>query len=294
MFMRATILKSSIKRPETGIIETDSDLNYGKVFEQVEKRKLFFFTLHYYWMNKEAYLQSRHSISLLRSHDELPENEYFLKIGYKTFLVNLSKSKEDIYSSFDYTGARYKINKAQKSGVIVRRAETPAEKRQFYDFYRTFARDPKRRNKILVLQEGELDRLDIFYAISTEGEYLGGTGLLPSTDRRYLLYKYSATLHRACENELLIWHAIQYAKDAHYAYFDMSWMWPADDKNTDQYRLYQFKKKFGGNLVPFYTYVKLRGPFKIPGILFKLILKFFFHGDLNNFTLLLKKMKAFK
>ena len=101
-------------------------------------------------------------------------------------------------------------------------------------------------------------------------------------------------MHRSCENELLIWHAIQYAKDAGYAYFDMSWILSIEDKNSDQYRLYQFKKKFGGNLVPFYSYVKLRGPFKVFGILFKLILNFFFKGDLNNFTLLLKKMKVFK
>jgi lipid II:glycine glycyltransferase (peptidoglycan interpeptide bridge formation enzyme) len=245
-------------------------------------------------MDTEAYRKSPNSISLLRSHDELPEKEYFLKIGYKTFLIDLSKTKEAIYSAFDYTGARYKINKAQKKGVIVKKAETAAEKQKFYDFYQAFAGDPKRKNKILVLQEEELNRLDVFCAVSAEGEYLGGTGLLPSPDRRYLLYKYSATLHRSCENELLLWHAIQYAKDAQYAYFDMSWMWPAEDEQSDQYRLYQFKKKFGGDLVDFYTYVKLKGLFKVPGALFKLILKYFFKGDIINFTLRLKKLKGFK
>lgn len=217
-----------------------------------------------------------------------------MKISYKTFLIDLSKTKEEIYSAFDYTGARYKINKALKSGVIVKRAETAAEKQKFYDFYQTFAEDPRRENKILVLQNSELNNLDVFYAVSTEGEYLGGIGLLPSPDRRYLLYKYAATLHRFCENELMLWHAIQYAKDAQYAYFDMSWMWPTEDTKSDQYRLYQFKKKFGGNLVSFYTYVKLRGPFKVPGVMFRLILKYFFNGDIINFTLRLKKLKGFK
>ncbi len=134
--------------------------------------------------------------------------------------------------------------------------------------------------------------MDIFYAVSAEGDYLGGIGLLPSADGRYLLYKYAATLHRFCENELLIWHAIQYAKDDRYSYFDMSWMWATDDKNSDQYRLYQFKKKFGGSLADFYTYVKLRGFLIIPGIIFKLILDFFFKGDMIKFTLLLKKVKV--
>ena len=269
-------------------------MNFQRDLEQTEKRKLFFFTLHYYWMDKDAYLKSKNYISLLRTHDKLPEKEYFLELVYKTFLIDLSKTKEIIYSTFDYTGARYKINKALKSGVIVKRADTAAEKQQFYDFYQAFAEALKRKNKILVLQRNELDKLVILYAVSNYGEYLGGTGLLPSPDSRYLLSKYSATLHRSCENELLIWHAIQYAKDNGYAYFDMSWILSIEDKKSDQYRLYQFKKKFGGNFVPFYTYVKLRGPFKLTGILFKLILNFLFKGDLNNLTLLLKKIRVFK
>ena len=260
----------------------------------VERRTLLCFTLNYYWMDTGAFRKSRQYISLLRSHDELPDNEYFLKIPYKTFLIDLSKSKDAIYAAFDYTGARYKINKAFKNGVVVRRAETAAEKQQFHDFYQAFAEDPSRKNKILVLQKSELDSLEIFYAVSAKGEYLGGIGLLPSPDRRYVLYKYAATVHRFCENELMLWHAIQYAKDARYAWFDMSWMWSTDDKTSDQYRLYQFKKKFGGDLVPFYTYVKLRGPFIIPGMLFKLILQVFFKGDIIKVTLLLKRMRVFK
>lgn len=262
--------------------------------EPVEKRKLLFFTLYYYWMDTEAFFDSKHYISLLRTHDELPEKEYFLRIIYKTFLIDLSKSKEEIYAAFDATGARYKIKKAIKSGVVVKRAETAEEKKKFYNFYQAFVEDPKRKNKILVLQQDELDKLNIFYAISAEGEYLGGTGLLTSPDKRYLLYKYAATLHRFCENELILWHAIQYAKDAGYACFDMSWIWPTEDKSSDQYRLYQFKKKFGGTLVNFYSYVKLRGLFKVPGAFSKVILKYFFRGDINNFTLFLKKLKVFK
>ncbi len=269
-------------------------MNYRRHSERVEKRRLFCFTLHYYWMDAEAFRQSRHYISILRSHDGLPEREYFLRTVYKTFLIDLSQPKEKIYSGFDYTGARYKINKAIKNGVVVKRAETVEEKKKFYDFYQAFVEDPKRKDKILVLQLDELDILEIFYAVSAAGEFLGGVGLLPSPDMRYLLYKYAATLHRFCENELMLWRAIQYARDAGYAYFDMSWMWPTEDKNSKMYRLYQFKKKFGGNLVDFYTYVKFRGPLKVPGMIFKLILNLLFKGDMIKFALFLKKMKVFK
>lgn len=260
----------------------------------VEQRRLLFFTLNYYWMDTGAYLKSRKSISLLRTHDELPEGEYFLKIRYKTILIDLSQTKEEIYAAFDNTGARYKINKAIKSGIKVKRAETAAEKQKFYDFYQKFIEDPKRKNKILALQQNELDKLNIFNAFSAEGEYLGGIGLLPSPDGRYLLYKYAATLHRFCENELLLWHAIQFAKDAGYSWFDMSWFRLTEDKESDQYRLYQFKKKFGGNMVDFYSYVRFRGRLILPGLIFKVVLKHLFADDINNVALLLKRLKLFK
>lgn len=260
----------------------------------VEKRKLLCFTLHYYWMDSTAFCRSKNLISLLRTHDELAEKEYLLKFRYKTFLIDLSKTRDEIFSAFEAKGARYKIRKALKDNVIVKMAETEEEKQKFYDFYRAFVAAPKRKDKILVVQDDELNKLVIFYAVSAEGEYLGGIGLLPSSDGRYLLDKYCATLHRFCEQELLIWHAVQYAQDMHYSYFDLSWMLPTEDKNSDQYRLYQFKKKFGGNLVDTYSYVKFRGPLIVPGLLFSMLLKVLFKGDINRFALCLKKFKVFK
>lgn len=259
-----------------------------------EKRKLLFFTLNYYWMDREGFLKSKERISLLRTHDELPQKEYFHKISYQTFLIDLGRSKEELFSALDYKSARYPINRALKSGVDVKLAETPAEKRRFYDFYQSFVAEPQRKNKILTLKKSELEKLVVFYAVSPEEDFLGGIGLLPSPDGRYLLYKYSATKHRLCENDLLVWHAIQYAKDAGYAYFDMSWMGRVDDRDSKQYQLFQYKKKFGGELVDFYSFIKLRGALRIPGLVFTLLLKYLFKGDINNFTLCLKKLKVFK
>ena len=260
----------------------------------VEKRKLLFFTINYYWMDKESFLKSNNGVSLLRTHDELPQVEYQQQIKYKTFLLDLSKTKKELFSSFDYKSARYTINRAVKSGVVVKLAEGAAERRRFYDFYQAFIEHPERKNKILALKESELERLVVFYASSAEGELLGGIGLLPSPDGRYLLYKYAATLHKFSENDLLLWHGIQYAKDAGYAYFDMSWMGRVDDRESKQHQLFQYKKKFGGELVDFYSFVKLRGAFKIPGLLFALVLKYLFKDDINNFTLVLKKLRVFK
>lgn len=258
-----------------------------------EHRKLLCFTLSYYWMDPTAWAASASGIALLRSCEELPERRYSLRITYKTFLVDLAQSKEEIFARFDYTRAVCPIRKASKAGVVVRRAETAAEKERYYEFYRAFADDPKRKNRILLIQREELPLLEILYALSSQGEYLGGVGLLPSADRRYLLAKYSATLHKCCEQDLLVWQAIQFAKDAGFSFFDLSWMLPSDDPASQQYRLFQYKKKFGGDLVDFYSYVRLRGAFRLLGPMFRAVLRWPFRGDIDRLALYLKKMRIF-
>jgi hypothetical protein len=259
-----------------------------------EKRKLLFFTMNYYWMDQPSFAQSGNSISLLRTHHDLKRNEYHCKITYKTFLIDLSKSLDDIFSAFDAKAARPKIRKALRSGVTVKVAESVEEKQRFFDFYQEFAQTPGRKNKILVVQQDELEKLHILYAVSSEGEYLGGIGLLPSSDGRYLLDKYCATLHKLCEQELLIWDSIRYAKERGYSYFDLSWMLPTEDRSNKQYNLYQFKKKFGGELVEFYSYIKIRGALKVLGVGFRLVLRYLFNDDINKCTLFLKKIRVFR
>lgn len=271
-----------------------SDLVSRNEIGAAEKRRILFFTLSYYWLDKEAYLKSKNSISVLKSYDELPVQEYFLKVENKSFLIDLFRSNEEIFSAFDYKGAQYPIHKTIKNGVIVNKACSSEEKKNFYDFYQTFVKDPKRKNKILVLQKSELEKLEVFYAVSAQGEYLGGIGLLPSPDRRYLYYKYAATLHRFSENDLLIWNGIKYAKDEGYAYFDLSCVCPEAEKKSDLYRLYHYKKKFGGSLVTFNTYVKVRKPFGFLEIFFSVVLRYLFQNDLIKFVLFLKKLKMFK
>ena len=283
-------IKSAIK----SVRDPDNEIAQDVPTAHVETRKLFFFTLSYYWMNKEAFLATHQRIALLRTHEELSQNEFHLRFCYKTFLIDLSKTKEDIFAAFDAKGARYEIRKASRCGVIVKQATSATEKMQFYDFYQEFVEHPQRKGKILVLQKSELARLHVFFALSAEGEYLGGIGLLPSPDGRLLLYKYAATLHRTSENELMLWQAIQYAKDAGFEFFDMSWMTLTDDKASDAYRLYRFKRKFGGELVDFYTYVKFNGALKLLAKPFEWALNRFFGGDINQFALFLKKIKVFK
>ena len=154
-----------IKSALSGSTCQDGALDDQAASGHVEKRRLLCFTLNYHWLDKPAYLKSTEQVVLLRSHEQLPRCDYHLRFRYQTFLIDLSQTLEDIYSAFHAKSARYSIRKAIRDGVVVKPAETTAEKLQFFEFYQSFARQPKRKDKMLVLQKTELDRLLIFYAL---------------------------------------------------------------------------------------------------------------------------------
>ena len=271
----------------------DGALDGQAVSGHVEKRRLLCFTLNYHWLDKPAYLKSTEQVVLLRSHEQLPRCDYHLQFRYQTFLIDLSQTLEDIYSAFHAKSARYSIRKAIRDGVVVKPAETTAEKLQFFEFYQLFARHPKRKDKMLILQKSELDRLRR-PCLVCRWRCIRRRRAAAVTYGRYCLYKYGATLHRCCENELLVWQAIQYAAKSTDSNTLHSWTAPTDDQNSDMHRLYLFKRKFGGEPVDFYTYVKFNGPVRALARPFDLVLKYCFDDDINTLALFLKKFKVFK
>lgn len=137
--------------------------------DRVEKRKLSFLTVYYYWLDKEAYLKSKNYISILRTYDELSENEYFFKIGYKTFLIDLIKSKDEIYSAFDH---KRQINKAIKSGMLIKQAVSYEEKLNFFNFYQKFAEIRKGKTKSSSFKKMNLKNWQYFMPFPLKGNIL--------------------------------------------------------------------------------------------------------------------------
>ena len=250
------------------------------------KRKILWFSLIDYWFELDNFIKSNSSLSILRTNKKLDKRLYTLKILERTFLTDLSKTEEEIFSCFKQKSAKYPIKKAEKIGVEVVVAQTIEEKNKFRNFLTDFAN----KKKIPGFANNEsLENYEIFNAFSPDNEYLGGIACIYDSNKDIFRYKYGGTLYKYNENDLLIWVAMKYAKDKGYNYFDMGGV-PLKTSNLNSGR-YKFKEKFGGELVDFYTYIKLSGLLKVPFVFSNILVFIFFKNDYNNLIKFINKHK---
>ena len=142
------------------------------------KKRVAFLTIHDIWFDTECFAQSKHAIAALHTNEILEEDQFDFRQETKTFLLDISKEEEAIFSKFEYKSARYAINKAIRDGVTVHRLCTDAEKKQYMAFQQEFCRE----KGIPLLHEEELESLTGYYALSAEGEYLGACAFIESSD----------------------------------------------------------------------------------------------------------------
>ena len=200
------------------------------------KKRVAFLTIHDIWFDTERFAQSKHAIAALHTNEILEEDQFDFRQETKTFLLDISKEEEAIFSKFDYKSARYAINKAIRDGVTVHRLCTDAEKKQYMAFQQEFCRE----KGIPLLQEEELESLTGYYALSAEGEYLGACAFIESSDGRTVRYKYGATKHKLNANEIILWEAIKDYRAKGFQYFDLGGCVPTEDKESYYYRHYHF------------------------------------------------------
>jgi|GEM_PF-651582 len=252
-------------------------------------RKIIFFNIEDYWFDIENYINSKSIIKILHTDKILNSKYYNLSIKDKTFTIDLRKDIEIIFNNFEKS-AKYPINKALRDGVHVKKAKEDKEYIDFYNFFTNFSKI----KKIPEIEFKELKSYDLFYALSKEGEYLGGCAFVKDSNKSIYRYKHGATSYKYNENDLLIWEALKNAKEEGYLIFDLGGVTLTDDISSYYYRHYRFKKKFGGNLNYFYTYLKAKFPVNIIIYFLKIILIIFLSGDFNKFINFIHKVNKWK
>jgi len=250
-------------------------------------KKLGFLRMLDIWFDEKLFCTLDCSIKCLHENKEIDKSKYDFKVTEKTFLLDISKEIGEIFSGFDYKSCKYAINKANRDGIRVWRAEDKADKDKYFTFQNSFCEE----KGIPKLTYDELDKLEIFCAETVEKEFLGGCAFIISEDRRTVRYKYGSTLHKYNANEAILWNAIQDYHSKGFKMFDFGGVMPTTDETSYYYHHYKFKKKFGGNLVDSYVYFKLKGVLKGLYCPFEIILKYYFKGDINNFVIWLNKHK---
>lgn len=256
----------------------------------VRRKKVGPFFIEDVWFDTTEYNRSKSLLKALHTNEVLKKELFDLRIVGKTLLLDITREESDIMSGFEYKSCRYPINKAIKDGVKVYKVDNEAEMKSYLDYQKGFCK----KKGIPVVTDKDIEGLDVYCAMSKEGEFLGGCAFLKSSDNKLVRYKYGATEHKLNANEAILWKAIRDYKSQEFEAFDFGGCIPTEDKNDYFYRHYKFKKKFGGELIDSYTYFKMNGLYKLIYFPFKYILLWFFKDDMNEMTIWLNKRGLIK
>lgn len=253
-------------------------------------KKVGFLSIHDIWFDNQRFFESDSKICALHTNDHIDKTRYDFRLDTKTFLLDISKEPDELFKGNAFRAVRHSINKAVKDGIIVRKVENDTEIETYLSFQKEFCK----QKGIPMLSKEEVKELECYYAVTQEGDYLGACAFLESEDKQLFRYKYGATKHTMYANEIIFWHVIRAYHEKGYQYFDFGGVIPTEDKESYYYRHYQFKKKFGGELIDSYTYFKIKGIYRVFYYLFIGFVKLFFKGDVNGFTNWLSQKKILR
>lgn len=179
-------------------------------------KKILFFKIHDIWFDEEKFRDSKCSIVILHSNSDI-DFKYQFKFTGHTFLLGIEDNEETIFKKFDYKSARYAINKAKRDGVIVKKIINEDEREKYMEFQKAFCIE----KGIPMFESSELNEMISYYALSSEGEYLGACSFIVDSKKETARYKYGATKHKLNANEIILWNAICDFHKKGYKYFDL-------------------------------------------------------------------------
>jgi len=181
----------------------------------IRTRRIFFIGIDDVWFDKPGFINSKKSISILHTQLEIERKKYSVRVIEKTFLIDLRHPIDKIFNAFEPKSARYPIRKAERDGIIVKKATTEKDRQDFISFFKQFSEQKKIPN----IKEDDLQWQDIFCAYSPGGEFIGGASFIKANDKTVYRYKHGATNYTGNANDLLLWHAIQHSKEAGFVFF---------------------------------------------------------------------------
>jgi len=252
-------------------------------------RKILGIKIEDIWFNKRAFIESCSQLTIFHTQEKIQDKSLIIIKG-KTFFIDLRLSLVEIFSAFDKKSVRYAIKKAERDGILIKKAVTSGEFSEFYNFFKKFAAV----KRIPLPLKEECYEYDIFYATTKEEEYLGGCAFIKAADKSIYRYKHGATSHQKNANNLLLWRAIQHAKEAGYVIFDLGGVKETGNLSDRNYWHYKFKEGFGGFLVDFYSYLKIKKPFIYFFWPLIFVIHLFFRDDYNLAVNFLHKIKILK
>jgi lipid II:glycine glycyltransferase (peptidoglycan interpeptide bridge formation enzyme) len=157
------------------------------------------------------------------------------------------------------SSCRYAINRAKRDGVKIKI-------NQNYEDFNTINISFRENKKLLgSLQNlSFLKKYGILFVSEYNGEIIGGQFYIKNENYMRWLIGASKRLEVDEEkatlignaNRLMVWQAINYAKEKGIKEFDMGGYYTGKKKDSQKERINNFKRSFGGELVIHYNYEK--------------------------------------
>ncbi|GEM_PF-2417278 len=220
----------------------------------VLKRNLLGWRFEEYWFDEPGYLASTADIAALRTHGTHgPAPISHCRIPERTLLVPLDRSEAEILEAFA-ARAKTSIRQAAKH-VRIDRAETPEDRKLFYDAYLPFAAE----KGLLLPNPAEETELEIFLARNPAGELVQAAAFLPAPLEKVYRYRYGVYVRKSQANAILIRSAILRARELGFTRFDLGGITPGAKPGSPEAGINFFKSQFGGRDSECHLYLRGAG-----------------------------------
>jgi len=175
----------------------------------------------------------------------------FIVNPFQTFLVNLERPIDEIWTSF-IQNARWGVRKAEKSGVSVVEVTEWDEWDAFMNIHIPHSKAHGTTTKSPEFFRGLYDsfypqNMVKVFVSKHEGKVIAGMLFLICRDT--MVYYMGASEHGSLSlspNDPIMWHAIQWGKDNNIKLLNLEDTYPNPSSNL--YGIHKFKEKWGGQL----------------------------------------------
>jgi hypothetical protein len=223
---------------------------------EIERNKYIFKTKEIWFSDYPYDDEDCDSISFRACKNKV-DKEGFSRGDFTTLVIDLAQNLEEIWNNMENSSCRRRIKRAEKKGVKIKLNQNYED---FYEIDQSF-----RESKGLPANSADVDYMKKFGTLFVEdfdGEIIGGHFYLEDEQNIRSLIAASKRLEVSEEmaslignaNRLVIWKAIQYAKEKGIMEFDMGGYSITTDEQKD--RINTFKKSFGGKMATHYVYHK--------------------------------------
>jgi lipid II:glycine glycyltransferase (peptidoglycan interpeptide bridge formation enzyme) len=178
-----------------------------------------------------------------------------------TFILDLKKSLEDIWTNFDKK-LRNVIRKSEKEGVIVSEISNEEELKEYYELSKHTEKEiqENKGKKTFSIQTYDFfkeifkNKIGKYMIAKLNGKIIAGALFLVWKNKAlYYQSGMDRSYHDKQAPSLIQWEAIKKFKELEIKEYDLGGVTLGLDKKDSRYFVYEFKRKFNGELKEFYN-----------------------------------------